>query len=62
MTCGLAIDGDPQSGWSGQPGRSHEAVFTLAQPLAAKDTLTVELLFEKDMPPAWADFPPLGNR
>ena len=43
----LAIDGDPQSGWSGQPGQNHEAVFTLEHLLAAQGPLTLELLFEK---------------
>ncbi len=45
----LAIDGDPQSGWStaGQQGRPHEAVFNLEQPLADASGLTIELLFEK---------------
>ena len=45
----LAIDGDPQSGWStnGEQGRPHEAVFNLVQPLADSTGLAVELLFEK---------------
>jgi len=46
-TAALAIDGDPQTGWSinGGQGRQHTAVFHLGQPLNGEFTLT--LLFEK---------------
>ncbi|HEY4310352.1 MAG TPA: PSD1 and planctomycete cytochrome C domain-containing protein [Pirellulales bacterium] len=48
-TAAMAIDGDPQTGWSinGGQGRAHTAVFTLAAPLVAAKTIDVELLFEK---------------
>jgi len=44
-----AIDGDLQSGWSihGGQGRPHNAVFQLAQPLAAAGELELDLTFEK---------------
>ena len=40
------IDGDPQTGWScaDRPGEAHEAVFVLAEPIAAEH-LEVRLLF-----------------
>ena len=45
---GGATDGDPQTGWSigGGEGRSHSAVFNLAQPLNAPE-LDLRLLFER---------------
>lgn len=48
-TAALAIDGDPQTGWSinGGQGRAHTAVFRLAAPLRGADRLQVRLLFEK---------------
>jgi hypothetical protein len=44
-----AIDGDPQTGWSinGGQGRPHNAVFTLAAPLADAGDLHVRMLFER---------------
>ena len=44
----LAIDGDPQSGWSinGGQGKAHAAVFNLTRPLDGGD-LNVLMLFEK---------------
>ncbi len=44
-----AIDGDPQTGWSinGGQGREHRAVFLLAEPIAASDSVHIQLLFEK---------------
>lgn len=47
-TASVAIDGDPQTGWSinGGQGKAHVAVFQLAEPLSA-DPLDVELLFER---------------
>ncbi len=46
-TAMLAVDGDPQTGWScgGQSGRRNEAVFVLAKPLAASGELTIKLRF-----------------
>jgi hypothetical protein len=43
----LAIDGDPQTGWScaGRMGEPHEAVFVLEKPLPAAATLRVKLVF-----------------
>ena len=48
-TAAMAIDGDPQTGWSinGGQGRAHAAVFPLAAPLVGAKTIDVELLFEK---------------
>ena len=45
----VAIDGDPQSGWSinGGQGKAHSAVFRLAAPLVHADELVVELLLER---------------
>ena len=45
----VAIDGDPQSGWSinGGQGRAHSAVFRLGAPLRNADEVVVELLFER---------------
>jgi hypothetical protein len=45
----VAIDGDPQSGWSinGGQGRAHSAVFRLGAPLPRANALVVELLFER---------------
>ncbi|MBI2823393.1 MAG: PSD1 domain-containing protein [Planctomycetia bacterium] len=44
-----AIDGDPQTGWmlGGGQGQAHEAVFSLAAPLADAKTINLELLFER---------------
>lgn len=49
LTAAAAIDGDQQSGWSinGGQGRSHAAVFTLAEPLAGAKALEINLLCEK---------------
>jgi len=46
---GAAIDGDQQSGWmiEGGAGRDHEAVFSLAQPLADGGEFTLKMLFER---------------
>lgn len=43
-----AIDDNPQSGWSinGGQGRPQEAVFQLAEPLAASDSISMRLVFE----------------
>jgi mono/diheme cytochrome c family protein len=48
-TAERAIDGDPQTGWSinGGQGRAHNAVFTLAAPLADAADLHLGLLFER---------------
>jgi hypothetical protein len=45
----VAIDGDPQSGWSinGGQGRAHSAVFRFGTPLPRANVLVVELLFER---------------
>ena len=45
----MAIDGDPQTGWSvnGGQGQAHTAVFTFAAPLVGATTIDLELLFEK---------------
>ncbi len=47
VSAALAIDGDPQTGWSanGRPGERSEAVFHLAAPLAAAREATVKLVF-----------------
>jgi hypothetical protein len=44
-----AIDGDPQTGWTGNGGQGDEprAVFRLATPLEPAGALSVELLFER---------------
>jgi hypothetical protein len=46
-TAALAIDGDPQTGWStaGREGEASEAVFRLAEPLGEARELTVKLIF-----------------
>ena len=43
----LAIDGDPQTGWStaGREGERHEAVFVLAEPLAQAGELQLKMMF-----------------
>lgn len=43
----LAIDGDPQTGWStaDRPGQRHQAVFVLQEPLGAVGELQVRLTF-----------------
>src|SRR5260221_1795114 len=43
----LAIDGDPQAGWStaGGEGERHEAVFVLAEPLADPGELQIKMMF-----------------
>ena len=48
-TAAKAIDGDLQSGWSirGGQGRTHNAVFQLAQPLTETNELEVQLTFER---------------
>jgi hypothetical protein len=48
-TAQTAIDGDPQTGWSinGGVGRAHNAVFSLAQPLAGAGELRIKMLFER---------------
>ncbi len=45
----LAIDGDPQSGWTinGGQGRPHQAVFRIEGPLRAANELGIELLFDR---------------
>jgi hypothetical protein len=45
----VAIDGDPQTGWSinGGQGRKHWAVFRLAAPIDAAGDLEISLLFER---------------
>ncbi|MBI3416456.1 MAG: PSD1 domain-containing protein [Verrucomicrobia bacterium] len=47
VSAALAIDGDPQTGWStnGREGERHEAVFTLAEPLAQASELNLKLQF-----------------
>lgn len=46
-TAAMAVDGDPQTGWScaGRPGERHEAVFRLAEPAPAGARITVRMLF-----------------
>ena len=46
-TAALAIDGDPQTGWSasGREGEPSEAVFQLAAPLAHADELSLKMMF-----------------
>ncbi len=46
-TAALAIDGDPQTGWSTHDGEgaAHEAVFVPAAPLAQPGTLALKMLF-----------------
>ncbi|MDA1039059.1 MAG: PSD1 and planctomycete cytochrome C domain-containing protein [Planctomycetota bacterium] len=48
-TAVAAIDGEMSSGWStnGEQGRSHAAVFQLAEPLPAGVPLTVTMRFER---------------
>ncbi|HVU87006.1 MAG TPA: PSD1 and planctomycete cytochrome C domain-containing protein [Pirellulales bacterium] len=48
-TAAMAIDGDPQTGWSihGGQGTAHTAVFQLDQPLTDAKMIDLELLFEK---------------
>jgi len=43
----LAIDGDPQTGWStaGREGERHEAVFVLAEPLSLGGELQLKMMF-----------------
>ncbi|MBK8096091.1 MAG: PSD1 domain-containing protein [Planctomycetes bacterium] len=43
----LAIDGDPQTGWStaNRPGQRHQAVFVLSEPLGAVQQLRLRLSF-----------------
>lgn len=45
----LAIDGDPQSGWStsGRQGESNHAVFRFKEPLAGGEELLLRMLFER---------------
>ncbi len=45
----VAIDGDPQTGWSinGGQGRAHSAVFQLAEPLAEVQDLSIQLICER---------------
>ena len=47
VSAALAIDGDPQTGWSanGRQGRASEAVFALPSPLGAAREATVKLVF-----------------
>ena len=46
-TAALAIDGDPQTGWStsGREGEANEAVFQLAAPLAETRELSLKMMF-----------------
>ncbi|MCI0360331.1 MAG: PSD1 and planctomycete cytochrome C domain-containing protein [Planctomycetaceae bacterium] len=48
-TAAMAIDDDPQTGWSinGGQGRSQWATFALDQPLDTADSLQLHLLFER---------------
>ena len=48
-TAAMAIDDDPQTGWSinGGQGRPHYAVFQLEKALDGKDQLQLQLLFER---------------
>src|SRR5439155_899217 len=43
----LAIDGDPQTGWStaGREGERHTAVFVLGEPLAQAKELQLKMMF-----------------
>ena len=46
-TAALAIDGDPQTGWStaGREGERHEAVFVLAEPLTPSGEFQLNMMF-----------------
>jgi len=46
-TAALAIDGDPQTGWStaGREGQAHEAVFVCKDTLDVVETLDLKMLF-----------------
>ena len=46
-TAALAIDGDPQTGWStsGREGQASEAVFRLAAPLGEARELSIKMMF-----------------
>jgi hypothetical protein len=48
-TAAMAIDDDPQTGWSinGGQGRPHYAVFLLERPLETTDQLQLQMLFER---------------
>jgi hypothetical protein len=48
-TAAMAIDDDPQTGWSinGGQGRSHWATFVFDKPLDAAEAIQVSLLFER---------------
>ncbi|MDB6041104.1 MAG: Planctomycete cytochrome [Verrucomicrobiales bacterium] len=43
----LAIDGDPQTGWStaGREGENHEAVFILSEPIVSAKELELKMMF-----------------
>ncbi|HYR59267.1 MAG TPA: DUF1553 domain-containing protein, partial [Chthoniobacteraceae bacterium] len=47
VSAALAIDGDPQTGWScaGREGEASEAVFQLAEPLAEARELSLKMIF-----------------
>jgi hypothetical protein len=44
-----AIDGDPQTGWSvgGAQGKANLAIFSLAEPIAEANELSLKMLFER---------------
>lgn len=48
-TAAMAIDDDPQTGWSisGGQGRPHYAVFQLEKPLEGTDQFQLQMLFER---------------
>ncbi|MBK1834442.1 PSD1 and planctomycete cytochrome C domain-containing protein [Roseibacillus ishigakijimensis] len=54
----LAIDGNSSSGWGqGQaPGKAHDLILTLSQPLPPEGDLQVKLLFERHFVAALAKF------
>jgi Protein of unknown function (DUF1553)/Protein of unknown function (DUF1549)/Planctomycete cytochrome C len=52
VSAALALDGDPQTGWScaGQNGERNVAVFNLAEPLPDRGTLRISLRFGRHYP------------
>lgn len=57
-TAALAIDGDPQTGWScaGRYGERHEAVFNLAEPLKSARELQLKMLMGRHYPASLGRF------
>lgn len=57
-TAVLAIDGDPQTGWScaGRYGERHEAVFKLAEPLTSARDVRLKMLMGRHYPASLGRF------